>query len=60
MRSAPARLQAVRGALEQKLGSRADRALNRLVRELSDEEILQIIAKAESLALDLLLEEADS
>jgi len=60
MRSDPARLQAVRGALEQKLGSRADRALNRSVRELSDEEILQIIAKAESLALDLLLEEADS
>jgi hypothetical protein len=60
MRSDPARLQAVRGALEQKLGSRADRALNRSVRELGDEEILQIIAKAESLALDLLLEEADS
>jgi hypothetical protein len=60
MRSDPTRLEAVRGALEQRLGSRADRALSRLVRELSDEDILQIIAKAESLALDLLLEGADS
>lgn len=56
----PARLAAVRGALEQRLGSRAGRGLTRLVRALGDEEMLQIIAKAESLALDLLLEEADS
>jgi hypothetical protein len=59
-RSDPAGLAAVRGALEQRLGSRAGRGLTRLVRELDDEEILQIIAKAESLALDLLLGEADS
>lgn len=59
-RSDPARLTAVRGALDQRLGSRAGRGLTRLVRELGDEELLQIIAKAESLALDLLLEEADS
>ena len=59
-RSDPAGLAAVRGALEQRLGSRAGRGLTRLVRELDDEEMLQIIAKAESLALDLLLGEADS
>jgi exonuclease SbcD len=59
-RSDPARLEAVRGALEQRLGSRPARGLTRMVRELSDEETLQIIEKAESLALDLLLEEADS
>ena len=59
-RSDPARLATVRGALEQRLGSRAGRGLTRLVRELSDEEMLQIIARAESLALDLLLGEADS
>ncbi len=58
-RSDPARVAAVRGALEQRLGSRAGRGLTRLVRELNDEEMLRIIAKAESLALDLLLEEAD-
>ncbi len=60
MRSNPACIEAVRGALERRLGSRAGRGPTRLVRELGDEEILQIIAKAESLALDLLLEEADS
>lgn len=60
MRSDPSCLNVVRQALEQRLGSRVDRGLVRLVRELSDEETLQIIARAESLALDLLLEEADS
>ncbi len=56
-RSDPARLAQIREALTEKLTSA--RAI-RMARELSDEELLHIVSRAEALALDLLLEEADS
>jgi hypothetical protein len=56
-RSDPARLAQIRNALQTKL---ARPRLARMARGLSDGELLQIISRAESLALDLLLEEADS
>ena len=49
----------IRNGLEQRLSGRASRDLVRAVRALSDDDLLQIIDRAESLALDLLLMEAD-